>query len=171
MSPFKSGTLQIWPILCKPFCADYDIYKPFLVGIVSSHGKPSFQLTNQFFVPFIEEINDLLSNGFMIGYTKYDIIIKCFCCDIPARAFLKCIKGHGGYSACERCTVVGELEERRVYYTSDIESKRTDESFRNKEDINHHNIRETSQFIKIKPELDMINIFVLDSMHLFFCQE
>ena len=26
-----------------------------------------------------------------------------FTCDAPARSFLKCVKGHGGYYGCERC--------------------------------------------------------------------
>lgn len=34
--------------------------------------------------------------------------ILAFCCDMPARSFIKCCKGHTSYYACERCSVKGE---------------------------------------------------------------
>lgn len=38
--------------------------------------------------------------------------------DAPARAFLKCIKGHSGYFSCERCTEEGVY----VYTNGDIKN-------------------------------------------------
>ena len=38
----------------------------------------------------------------MNGYENLKVVIKAFVCDAPARAFLKCVKGHSGYDSCER---------------------------------------------------------------------
>ena len=53
-----------------------------------------------------------------------------FICDAPARAYLKCVKGHTGYYGCERCTVKGVHENRRVTFPELSAELRTDEKFR-----------------------------------------
>jgi hypothetical protein len=40
--------------------------------------------------------------------------LRLFSCDAPARAFLKCIKGHTGNYACERCNAKGQNINRRI---------------------------------------------------------
>ena len=40
--------------------------------------------------------------------------IKAFSCDSPALQFLKNIKGHTGFYACERCVIRGEYTKRRT---------------------------------------------------------
>jgi len=48
---------------------------------------------------FIEEINLLQKDGVYIDKKKYAVQLKHIICDIPARKFLKQIKGYGGYAA------------------------------------------------------------------------
>lgn len=87
-----------------------------------------------------------------------------------ARAYLKCVKGHGGYNACERCTIIGEhIKEgkfSKIIYP-DLECQpRTNLSFLTQEDRAHHT--GISPLINIVPQVDLTKIFVLDHMHLFF---
>ncbi|KAF2885555.1 hypothetical protein ILUMI_20623 [Ignelater luminosus] len=61
-----------------------------------------------------------------------------FVCDAPARAFLKCIKTHNGYSCCERCLEPGEYFNGRVVLTGISAPKRNNRSFRMQLDEEHH---------------------------------
>ena len=49
-------------------------------------------------------------------------------CDAPARAFVKCMKGHSGYNCCERCAQCGEWMHRKIALP-DLASLRTNKSF------------------------------------------
>ncbi|KAK9754959.1 hypothetical protein QE152_g777 [Popillia japonica] len=55
-----------------------------------------------------------------------------------ARAFIKCVKSHGGYSSCDKCTVEGKYVNNRVILDSTAAPKRTDESFLAQNDEEHH---------------------------------
>lgn len=74
-------------------------------------------------------------------------------------------KGHGGFSACERCTVYGRRCKNRTMYESTSEKLRTDTSFRNQDDSEHHYGR--TPLIYVEPKINLISQFVLDSM--YFC--
>lgn len=93
-----------------------------------------------------------------------------FISDTPARSFLKCIKGHGGYNACERCMIPEELfragKSSKIIYPGIRYPMRTKESFLKQEDPEHH--ISISLLINIDPEIDFTKVFVLDHMHLFF---
>lgn len=82
--------------------------------------------------------------------------MKCFAADTPARSYLKCSKGHGGYSACERCTIHGVRhligKASKVIYPGVGYAIRTNESFRNKDDPEHHMGK--SPLENIKPAID-----------------
>lgn len=157
---YKSSAKQFWPILCKVH-NNPDIYKPFLVAVFFGDGKP-YNLNN-YLSDFIEEMNKLTQEGLIIEERTFKIRIMCFICDIPARSFLKCIKGHGGYNACERCFVPGQRCQNRTVYVSTRCAKRTDKSFRQQEDSEHH--VGISPLLRLEPPIDMIKQFVLDFMH------
>ena len=89
---------------------------------------------------------------------------KCFICDTPARAFLKCTVGHTGKYVCERCTVVGRKQEGTTVYPLLNSRERTDESFRRMRQPGHHH--EPSPLLRVRPQIDMVFSFVLDFMHL-----
>lgn len=161
---FKSSRKQLWPILCQVF-SHHNYYKPFVVAIYCGNSKPSD--VDRFFAKFIEEINELLKTGIMINNRLFKVSIKGFVCDRPARSLLKFMKNHGGYYACERCTVKGKRYKKRTVYplTNNCEP-RTDESFRNQSNSEHHT--GTTPLLLIEPKVDLVNQFVLDSMHLLF---
>jgi len=107
VSLFKSSSQQLWPILCK-LHFEPNIYETFPVAIYAGTEKPNN--VDKYFEKFIIEILNLLRESITINDRLFEIRIKCFICDRPARSFAKCIKNHGGYYACERCTVPGERE-------------------------------------------------------------
>lgn len=158
---FRSSSKQFWPILCQVYCETIS-YEPFPVAIYSGSKKPDN--LDKFLEDFIVEMNELQQTGLLISDRLFNVSIKAFVCDTPARAFLKKIKGHGAYWGCERCTVQGEWIENRVIFPSDNCEERTDESFREQIDSNHHT--GISPLINIRPPVNMIFQFVLDSMHL-----
>ena len=85
-----------------------------------------------------------------------------FICDAPARAYLKCVKGHTGYYGCERCTVKGVHENRRVTFPELSAELRTDEKFRDQRYEEHQ--------VGVSPlnelGVGLVTSFVLDYMHL-----
>ena len=153
----KSSNKEFWPILGKVFFKP-DIYKPFTVAVYCEVGKS--KNIDKYFEQFIEELNELLENGIKISNKNFKIEIMCFICDRPARAFLKGIKGHTGYNACERCVVKGCRLENRTLYPFAKSTKRTNNSFREQNDPEHHIY--TSPLRLIKPSIDMVNQFVLE---------
>lgn len=82
-----------------------DVYKPFPVAIYLGKKKPND--LKRYLQNFINEVNQLQNKGISVNNHLLQVRIKAFICNTPARALLKCIKGHGGYWACERCTVRG----------------------------------------------------------------
>lgn len=163
-SPYKSSTKQLWPILCKIF-HEVDIYSPFPVAIYYGDSKPGD--INEFMDDFIQEINFLHKNGIYIDNIKYTVILKHIICDIPARKFLKQIKGHGGYAACERCQVYGKnagFPNKRIIYPDVDCCKRSDDLFRKQHQEEHHT--GYSPLLRIQQPIDMIYSFPLDYMHM-----
>ncbi|KAL1250936.1 hypothetical protein QQF64_018732 [Cirrhinus molitorella] len=54
-----------------------------------------------------KKLQHLKQDGIVDGDKTLQGTVKAFICDAPARAFLKCIRNHNSYFACERCTVRG----------------------------------------------------------------
>jgi len=150
--------------LCK-IIFDPDIYSPFPVALYYGDTKPGN--VDEYLNDFIEEINLLQKDGVYIDKKKYAVQLKHIICDIPARKFLKQIKGHGGYAACEQCEVYGKrvgFPNQRVVYPDEDCHKRSDQSFREQHQKEHHiNI---SPLLRIHPPIDLIYAFPLDYMHI-----
>ena len=92
--------------------------------------------------------------------------MKCVIADTPACSYLKNTLGRGGIYACERCTVEGEKVNNTTVYPVTDDPERTDISFRNFEQPEHHH--GPSPFLRIFPFINIVAIFVLDFMHLCF---
>ncbi|KAJ8915730.1 hypothetical protein NQ315_000665 [Exocentrus adspersus] len=133
-----------------------------ICGIYEGHEKP--KSCNDFMSDFVQDIVELIDNGFLYNGTKYTVKIVAFICDVPAKSFLKCVKGHSGYMSCTKCDIEGIYVGNRICFPS-LEGfhLRTDSSFRTKEQESHH--METTILENI-PGLDMIKSFPLDYMHL-----
>lgn len=151
---YNSSNKQFWPILCKVFFIP-DVYKPFPVGIFYGSSKPPLDL---FLADFINEINNFHEHGITINGKDFEVHVQSFICDSPARSYLKNVKGHGGYNACERCNVNGLRYQRRTIYPVCESPARTNESFRTKECEDHHN--GDTPLVNIIPHINVVADFI-----------
>ena len=71
----------------------------------------------------------------MINNEHYSLEIRAIIADAPAKSFIKQIKNHGGYYACDRCHIKGiyNLNTKSVSYYGFNKAHRTDMSFRNRD--------------------------------------
>lgn len=152
---FHSNNIQVWPILCliKTFkCA------PFAVAIFCGISKP--KPLHLFLEYFLNDLSVLLAEGFTLNEKRFNVNFHSFVCDAPARAFIKCVKQHGGYSSCEKCTEPGEYH-GRVIFKNISAIKRTNESFRRQLDEDHH----TGASPLLTLPINLVNGFPIDYMH------
>lgn len=158
VKPYKSSLEEFWPIQCAVDGVDME---PFFVRIWYGKGKPPLE---EFLRPFVDELLLLLKEGLICVETgkEFTIEVFLFVCDAPARAYLKCIKGHSGYFSCERCTVEGDYLSDHVCLVETDAPLRTDFSFRSREQSEHH--WSTSPLEELP--IDMVSIFSLDYLHL-----
>ena len=131
---FKSTNGSFWSILGKVLHSDAP--KPFVVALFYGDKKPTS--LEEYLNDFIEEILDLTENGFEHLGKKYRVILSSILCDAPARAFIKNIKLHSGYSACEKCITEGDYMDGRVCFPELDAALRTDRSFESMVDEEHH---------------------------------
>lgn len=61
--------------------------RPMVVAVWCGVGKPS--VLNDFFGPFVTELNHLIKNPILINTYQITVCFRCFICDTPARAFIK----------------------------------------------------------------------------------
>jgi len=154
---FKSSNTSLWPILCM--LKNADCSDPFVVGIYSGSEKPAD--ASEFLSEFVAEVCNVSQNGVSIGGELYTIKIHSFVCDAPARAFLKGIKSHSGYAACEKCTEHGEYL-GKVIYPGTNAPLRTNVAFDEMADEEHH-----LEPCPLKPlSVGYVTEFGLDYMHL-----
>lgn len=155
---FRSSNFQLWPILGHLKNEDSNS-SPFVIGLFAGTSKPN--PLNLFLEDFVSELKDLLLNGMVWEEITIPVKVHTFICDSSARAFIKCYKAPGGYSACERCTETGTYTNNRVVLNGINSSKRTDESFRSQVDTDHH--------VGFSPlldlSIDLVYTFSLDYMH------
>ena len=156
---FKSSSTSVWPILCMVVNVELNNSPPFLVGIFCGKEKPSS--AKEYMSEFVAETKMLLTEGFIVDSATYTIIIQSFICDAPARAFIKGIKMHSGYSSCEKCTQTGTYD-GKVIFTELNAPIRTDAAFHEMRDADHH-VHECS--IK-ELNVGCVSQFGLDYMHL-----
>ena len=123
---FKSSPQQFWPILVSV----ENLVDVFIVAIFYGNSKPN--PLDDFLADFINEVKVLKNDGLVVTSNKtITVSIKCFVCDAPARAFLKCVVNHTGYSSCERCEIKGEWNGRVTFNSNSEQNLRIDEKFNN----------------------------------------
>ena len=85
---------------------------------------------------------DELGNIIHMGVTIYDkhfyIVVDCFVCDAPARAFIKNIKYHSGYFGCDKCIDEVDYVDGKMTIQSVNAQLRTDGRFEEMENKEHH---------------------------------
>ncbi|KAK0139276.1 hypothetical protein N1851_024092 [Merluccius polli] len=151
---FKASPTQLWPIICT-----FSVFEPFVVAMYYGTSKPDS--VNDYLADFLAEYTQLQENKIVVNGKEINVQIKAFVCDAPARAFVKCIKGHTGYYSCERCIVKGEYKNKRVVYLGDY-PLRTDVAFAN----GLYNDHQLGVSPLLNVWINCVTGFPLDYMHL-----
>lgn len=155
---FKKSDKKFWPILARLVGSKN---KPFVIAIYFGDRDPD---AAEYLRDFVAEVHDLQTNGFNFNGRLLEFNIRHYICDAPARAFIKCTVEHGGRFACEKCTVEGEWIENRMTYCDLNAPLRTDHSFENRDQEEHHRGDSPLEATDWGP----VSQFRLDPMHLVF---
>jgi len=163
---YKSSSAQLWPILgmvenYRDFELSRECGSPFVIGVFHGHSKPLD--LDEYLRDFVDEAKKLQAEGLILNGNKFEFRISAFVCDMPARAFIKSVTGHGGYGGCDKCTQHGKYI-NSVTFPECNAPLRTDESFRARIDERHHNKKQNSPIITLP--IDIISHFPVDYMHL-----
>ncbi len=171
---YKSQKSEFWPVQCSVKGIKM---KSFFVQLYKGPSKPDS--AEIFLRPLLDEMHELTGYGLEVatnGDSKtFEVKIDKFIMDAPARAFLKCIIGHGGYFSCERCEEKGEhlckigrtvqVIKKKTGHVCLIGTNaplRTNESFRNQENEEHHHNYSPLEELQI----DMVRDIPLEYLHL-----
>lgn len=152
---FKSSSYQFWPVL-----GCFGDFEVFIIALCYGNTKPTS--VDEYLNDFLEELAKLKRDGLTHESHKLSLNIHCFLCDAPARGFLKCIIGHTGYYACERCIMKRFWNGRVVFNSNEQCILRTVESFANSMYENHQG--QASPLIA--NDISCNHRFPLDYMHL-----
>lgn len=155
---FKKSKWKFWPILAKLVGSKN---QPFVISIFFGKKDPG---PDELLAEFAAEVRDLEETGFCFEGENFPFKIRNYICDAPARAKVKCIIEHGGYSACEKCVVEGVWIAHRMTYNDLDQPLRTDESFIDREDPYHHTGDSPLEETNWQP----VSQFRLDSLHLIY---
>lgn len=150
--------MSVWPILGK--IREIPNSNVFVIGLYAGVTKPTN--VEEYLNEFIQDMKCVVQEGIQYNGVHFRVAPDAFICDAPARAFLKCIKGHTGYYACERCTQKGKHVNRRMTFPEMAAEQRTDEGFRNVV-YEEHQVR-ASPLNELG--VGLVSSFVLDYMHL-----
>ena len=153
---FKSSNTNLWPVLCaivnvKPVMA-------FPVVLTCGSSKP---MDLEFLDDLIKDLDNVLKNGVQDGNRVLQVSLRCCVCDAPARALVKGTKLCSGYFGCDKCAQKGMWVGRVVYPEVKNVALRTDASFRDQVNQEHHNC--ISPFGNLP--IDMVRQFPIDYMH------
>jgi len=110
--------------------------KVFLIGCYFGKSKPAD--ANKFLQAFVDDINILIDNGITYNDITFSVSIHSIVCDALAKSFITFTKGHTGYFSCSKCTIEGEFIANRVCFLDFNCQNRTDISFRNQDQEEHH---------------------------------
>jgi len=170
----KSTNSSFWPILCTVKSIDKINNKVFMVALYHGNVKPN---ANEFLTDFVNECIELSKNGIYINSIKCRFKLSMLICDTPAKSYVLAIKGHSGYFSCTKCDIEGDMVNKVLCFvdTKNLH-KRSDHSFRNKVQSEHH--IGTSILLKI-PNFNIIDNIHIDYMHClllggtksFFCNK
>ena len=153
---FKSTKKSMWPILCT--VKDLEPLSVFPVTLTYGSSKPK---DLEFLEDMVRDLNNLMENGLQYEEKLYPVSVSCVVCDAPAKAMVKSIKLYSGYYGCDKCAQEGVYLGRITYQeTHDLEL-RTDATFRNQTNQQHHH--NISPLTRVP--IDMVKDFPVDYMH------
>ncbi len=109
----------------------------------------------------VQELKTLKS-GFLYKQKTFFINVVSVVCDSPARAFVRGMKSHNAYYGCDKCHQKGVRKSNRMTFPEVNASRRTDATFRQAVDEEHHVQHSPLADVGI----DMVACFPYDYMHL-----
>jgi len=130
---FQNVSSEAWPILVR--CVNLIDSRPAVVGIFYGDGKPN--PVEAYLADLIAELKELITDGISFRNFKYKVRVRFYLGDAPARAYIKCTAGHSSKHGCERCDEEGVYIDFVVYSTK-TGNERTDASFDERRDPEHH---------------------------------
>ena len=152
----NSSRISHWPILGSIIEAGSSVFP---IAVYSEAQKPNS--IYDYLEDFLVKFKVLAKNDFIYKNIRYEINLATIIRDAPARAFVKCIKGHNGYKCCERCVQKGEWCGKIIFpHTSSI--LRANSNFCHQKHSEHYS--GVSHLIEIN--FDMVTKFSLGYMHL-----
>jgi len=155
----KSTNSTFWPILCSVKSVPALKGKVFLVALFHGCEKPD---PHELLSNFVNECIDLSYNGITINSIRCNFKVSMLICDTPAKSLVLATKGHSGYYSCPKCTIAGDMYHHVMCFIETDCTKRTDISFRNQEQSEHH---VGASILLNLPNFDMINNVPIDYMH------
>jgi hypothetical protein len=155
---------EFWPVILRIMNIEYLDCEPVYAGLYYGIKKP---IIEEMFIETNVELHQLLTQGLQLRDGHVAVKFAGVVADAPARQMLRGITTHTAYEGCERCTERGQYFKFRVCYPARAHPipPRTNENFRNQEFFNHH--KGECVFAEHE-DLDLINLFILDSMHLVY---
>jgi len=130
---YNSTSKQLWPIL--GLLHHRPGLKPFMIGVYFGTSQP--RDVTQYLADLVQDYTALRNTGLTVNGKNVHVRISTVLCDAPAKAFVKCVKKHTGYGACDKCTVTGVWRGRVAFIDSNA-PLRTDASFVAQLDPEHH---------------------------------
>lgn len=153
---------SIWPVLLSFKNIKGLEKKVFPILIFCGSEKPD---SHEFLEKFIDEYL-ILKDGFRIEGIELKLKLGRILMDVPAHSFICSTVSHNGYYSCFKCTIRGEYINAMTFphndNPNDVPQLRTNESFREKWQIDHH--KGETILLRI-PDLDLINQIPIDPMH------
>lgn len=163
LSLSDSSKVKMWPIMAS--FVNQPTISPFVVGCYAGYGDPAD--VDDFMREFVDELKYLMKNG--IKVTKNNLVKKfrarCFVADAPARSLATGTMGHTSYFGCPKCNQVCCQEGHKLYYQYFVGEPRTDESFRQRTDKNHHKPQFQNRPLLIEGVMGMVSQFLIEAMH------
>jgi len=154
---FRSSSAQFWPIL--GLVTNCPVREPFVIGLFYGKSKPT--KAAEYLQQFVDEFCGVQHDGFWHNNKQYTVLLSAVVCDMPARAFVKSVKGHTGYHGCDKCIQEGHYTANRMTFPETQAMLRTDESFAARTDVFHH--QGPSPFSCLS--VGMVSNFPIDYMH------
>ena len=106
-----------------------------MVGLFCGKNKPSN--LSEYFHGFVQNLTKCAS-GVLFREKMFIFKVSNIICDVPARAFVKAVKGHNAYHGCDKCTQTGEYIANRMTFLELHAVLRSDVSFICIQDDDHH---------------------------------
>ncbi|KAJ8951700.1 hypothetical protein NQ314_007649 [Rhamnusium bicolor] len=161
--PISNSTSScFWPILAQ--IKSIDELKDDVIVVALFFGTSKPENSNEFLKEFVKESVLLVNNGILVHNKFYKFKISMLICDVPAKSFLLCTKGHNAYFSCTKCKTEGDFVNNVVCFPEyENIRQRSDIEFREQVDEEYH-LGET--VLTKLPDFDMVRNVPLDYMHL-----